>query len=115
MADVVDLTHLLDTIQDFPPVRRVLLATAGTMALIFVTVGLLAHYGSDRLIPDITPGALPGYHISESRTEIIDPYVWILILSALAATVLGLAAVITRRPGVGGPPVSDPAPQHAER
>jgi len=79
-----------------------LLATAGTMALIFVTVGLLAHYGSDSLIPDITPGALPGQHISESRVEIVDPYVWILILGALAATTLGFAAVITRQPGEDG-------------
>lgn len=75
-----------------------LLAIAGTMALIFVSVLLLAHFGADTLIPDITPAALPGQHISESRVEIVDPYVLILILSAVAATALGLAAVLTRRP-----------------
>jgi hypothetical protein len=75
-----------------------LLATAGTMGLIFVTVLLLAHFGPDSLIPDITPGALPGQHISESRVEIVDPYVLILVLAAVAATALGLAAVVTRRP-----------------
>jgi hypothetical protein len=75
-----------------------LLAVAGTMALIFLSVLLLAHYGPDRLIPDITPAALPGQHISESRVEIVDPYVLILILSAVTATALGLVAVVTRRP-----------------
>ena len=75
-----------------------LLAIAGAMALIFLSVLLLARFGSDALIPDITPGALPGQHISESRIEIVDPYVLILILSAMAATALGLAAVTTRRP-----------------
>jgi hypothetical protein len=74
-----------------------LLAIAGTLALIFVSVLLLAHFGSDSLIPDITPGALPGQHISESRIEIVDPYVLVMILSAVAASALGLAAVQTRR------------------
>jgi hypothetical protein len=31
VADVVDLARLLETIEGFPPVRRVLLATAGTL------------------------------------------------------------------------------------
>jgi len=75
-----------------------LIATATAMALIFGSVLLLAHLGPDSLIPDITPGALPGQHISESRTEIVDPYVLILFLAGVAATVLGLAAVATRRP-----------------
>jgi len=75
-----------------------LLATAATMGLIFAGVLLLAHFGPDSLIPDITPGALPGRHISESRVEIVDPYVLILLLSAVAATALALAAVFTRRP-----------------
>jgi hypothetical protein len=73
-----------------------LLAMAGTMALVFVSVLLLAHLGPDSLIPDITPGALPGQHISESRGEIIDPYVLILILSAMTATALGVAALVHR-------------------
>jgi hypothetical protein len=74
-----------------------LLATAGTMALVFLSVLLLAHFGSDTLIPDITPGALAGRHLSESRIEIVDPYVLILILSAVTASALGVSAVVTRR------------------
>jgi hypothetical protein len=31
MADIVDLSHLLNLLRDFSPVRRVLLATAGTL------------------------------------------------------------------------------------
>jgi hypothetical protein len=75
-----------------------LLAVAGSMVLIFVTVLLLARFGPDSLIPDITPAALPGQHISESRIEIVDPYVLMMVLSAVAATALGVAAVVTRRP-----------------
>jgi hypothetical protein len=75
-----------------------LLATAGTMVLVFLAVLLLARFGPDRLIPDLTPAALPGRRLSESRIEIVDPYVLILILSAVAATALGLAAVLSRRP-----------------
>jgi hypothetical protein len=86
-----------------------LLATAATMALIFLTVELLAHWGPDALIPDITPAALPGQHISESRVEIVDPYVLMLVLSALAATALGFAAVVTRRPAARRPPSAEPA------
>jgi hypothetical protein len=74
-----------------------LLAMAGTMALVFLSVLLLAHLGPDALIPDITPAALPGQHISESRAEIVDPYVLIMFLSAVTATALGLAALVTRR------------------
>jgi len=74
-----------------------LLAMAGTLGLIFLSVLLLAHFGPDTIIPDITPGALPGQHISESRAEIVDPYVLIMVLSVVAASGLGLAAVVTRR------------------
>ena len=79
-----------------------LLATATTMALIFGGVLLLAHLGPDRIIPDVTPQALPGQHLSESRIEIVDPYVLILVLGGIAATALGLAAVVTRRRPVAG-------------
>jgi hypothetical protein len=77
-----------------------LLATATAMVLIFAGVVALAHWGPDSLIPDITPHALPGHRIAESRIEIVDPYVLILVLSGLTATALGLAAVVTRRPAV---------------
>lgn len=75
-----------------------LLATATTLALIFAGVVALAHWGPDAVIPDVTPAALPGHHITESRVEIVDPYVLALVLAAIAATALALTAVVTRRP-----------------
>jgi hypothetical protein len=75
-----------------------LIATAGTLVLIFAEVLLLAQWGPDSVIPAITPHALPGHRVAESRIEIVDPYVLILVVSAMAATALSLAAVLTRRP-----------------
>jgi hypothetical protein len=52
------------------------------------------HQGSS-LIPNITPHALPANRVAKSRIEIVDPNVLILALSPIAATALGLAAVVT--------------------
>ena len=71
-----------------------------TLALIFAGVVVLAHWGPDSLIPNITPHALPGSRIAESRIEIVDPYVGVLVLSGLMATVLSLVAVVTRQGAV---------------
>ena len=78
-----------------------LLAMATAMALIFAGVVGLAHWGPDSLIPNITPHALPADRVAESRIEIVDPYVLMLVLSGLTATALSLAAVVTRRPVAG--------------
>ena len=43
------------------------------------------------------PTRCPATASAESRIEIVDPYVLIFVLSAMAATALGLAAVVTRR------------------
>lgn len=77
-----------------------LLAAATSMALIFVAVVLLASYGPDSLIPAITPHALPANRVSESRIEIVDPYILLVALGALTATALGVASVATRRPSM---------------
>ncbi|WP_433306107.1 hypothetical protein ACQP2F_19910 [Actinoplanes sp. CA-030573] len=81
-----------------------LVALTTTPALIFAAVVALAHWGPDAVIPDITPAARPGHHIAESRVEIVDPYVLVLVLAAVAATALALTAVITRRPAPSRPP-----------
>ncbi|BEL03316.1 hypothetical protein Q0Z83_015070 [Actinoplanes sichuanensis] len=70
-----------------------LLAVAGTLALIFAAVVALAHWGPDALIPNVTPHAPAGRQIAESRIEIVDPYIVVLVLSAVAATALSLTAV----------------------
>jgi hypothetical protein len=74
-----------------------LLAVTATMLFIFATVVAMAQWGPDRLIPAITPHALPADRIAESRIEIVDPYVLLLVLSAIAATTTSVTTVITRR------------------
>jgi len=76
-----------------------LLAITTTTVLIFAAVAGLAQWAPDSLIPAITPHALPADRIAESRIEIVDPYVLLLVLSGIAATALGLAAVVTRKRG----------------
>jgi hypothetical protein len=83
--------------------RRALLAAlltgAITLALIFCAVVLLASYGPDAVIPPLTPYALPADRVAESRIEIEDPYVLVLVLGGLAATALAaVAAAPFRRP-----------------
>jgi hypothetical protein len=86
-----------------------LLAAATAMALISAGVVGLAHWGPDILILAITPHPFPGNRVAESRIEIVDPYVLILVLSAMAATALGLAAVVTRRPAADHRPSAERA------
>jgi hypothetical protein len=74
-----------------------LLAGSIALALIFFAVGLLASFGPDAVIPAITPHALPPDRVAESRIEIVDPYMLVLVLGALAAAALSVAAVTTRR------------------
>lgn len=76
-----------------------LLAASVTMVAIFFAVVLLARFGPDTVIPAITPYALPGHEVSESRIEIVDPYVAMIVLGGLAATVLSVAGLLARRPG----------------
>jgi hypothetical protein len=82
-----------------------LLATVVALTSTFVMLVLLAHHGPDRLIPAVTPDALPGHRISESRIEIVDPYMLVLMLGAVTATMLSAAAVVTRRPVTRRPAV----------
>jgi hypothetical protein len=76
-----------------------LIAVTTAMFFLFVAVGALAQWGPDWLIPAISPHALPADRVANSRIEIVDPYVLILVLSGAAATVTSAVAVITRRRG----------------
>lgn len=82
-----------------------LIAITSAMLFIFATVLVMAQWGPDWLIPAITPHALPADRVSESRVEIVDPYVLILVLGAVAATATSAVAVFTRRRVA-----NDPAP-----
>lgn len=68
---------------------------AGTVAalLIFGAVVILAAVGPAWLIPELTPHALPADRVSESRIELVDPYVWMLLFAGLTS----LTSVLGRR------------------
>jgi len=75
-----------------------LAAGAAAAAMIVILVAVLAGYGPASLIPDITPHALtPADRIAESRIEIHDPYVAVLVLGCLLAAALSAASVATRQ------------------
>jgi hypothetical protein len=81
-----------------------LVAAITAAALIVVLVWILAAYSPAGLIPDLHPHALtPAARVAESRIEIHDPYVGLAFLSALLATVLSVAGLVTRRPAAARP------------
>ena len=83
-------------------VRRLLAGLlAGTVAamLILTLVVVLSSYGPPSLIPDLAPAALtPADDLAQSRIEVVDPYLWILLLGAVMATVQSATALKSRRP-----------------
>jgi hypothetical protein len=78
-----------------------LLASAIASALIAILVVVLATYAPPSLIPAITPHALPADRVSESRIEIVDPYIALVVLGCVLAATLAAVSVATRRPAVG--------------
>lgn len=81
------------------PVKSLLAALlAGTVAqlLIFLLVVLLSA-GPAVLIPDLAPAALsPADDLADSRLEIVDPYVALLIFGGLTAMALSVVSLTTR-------------------
>jgi hypothetical protein len=75
-----------------------LLRAALHLAVVLGALGTVFAYGPDAVIPAITPDALPADRVADSRIEIVDPYVLVLVLGGLAATALAVATVSTRRP-----------------
>ncbi len=73
--------------------RAAALAGTASALLIFFAVGVLSSFGPAWLIPDLTPHALPADRVSESRIELVDPYVWMLLVAALSS----LPSVLGRR------------------
>jgi hypothetical protein len=80
-----------------------LLSAAVTLAVVFCAVVLLASYGPDSVIPALTPYALPADRVS----EVIDPYVLVLVLGGLVATALA-ATSLSRRHRLLAPPRDRP-------
>jgi hypothetical protein len=60
--------------------------------LVVATVQGLQRFGSARFVPDLTPAALPADRIAESRIEMTDPYIGLLLLGCLLGAALTVAA-----------------------
>ncbi|GAA4263054.1 hypothetical protein [Dactylosporangium darangshiense] len=75
--------------------------TAGTTGALLVLnlVMPLSAFGADRLIPQLMPPALPpAVQIAESRIELPDRYLWLLLLAWFVA----LAQWVAARPAFDG-------------
>jgi hypothetical protein len=72
---------------------------AGTVASIVILslVVVLSTFAPPSLIPDLAPAALTrADDLAQSRIEIQDPYIWILVLGCLIATLQSAAALASR-------------------
>lgn len=82
-------------------VPAVPLAATVTALGIWLLVSVLASVGPASLIPELAPHALtPADRLADSRIELVDPYVAVLLLGCLVAGFLSLSAfasVRTRR------------------
>jgi lysylphosphatidylglycerol synthetase-like protein (DUF2156 family) len=66
--------------------------------LIVMLVLALSSYGPPGLIPDLAPAALtPADDLAQSRIEVVDPYVGLLLLGCLLAVALSIASITTGR------------------
>jgi len=90
--------------------RLLAAACAGSVAALGIVdvVAVLTSFGPSRLIPDLAPAALsPADDLTQSRIELVEPYLWLLLFGALIALTQGLAALATRRPAALATRVDD--------
>jgi uncharacterized membrane protein YccF (DUF307 family) len=88
--------------------RAALIAGTTAALLIFNAVVLLGAFGPAELIPSLAPHALtPADRLANSRTELVDPYLWLLLLGWFVAIGQWAAARAPAAPAVG---VAPPAP-----
>lgn len=81
---------------------------AGTVAALLIVdvVAMLSAFGPARLIPDLAPAALtPADDLAQSRIELVEPYLWILLLGSLVAAVQCMTFLTARR---AAPVAADP-------
>jgi hypothetical protein len=91
--------------------RRLLGALyAGTVAStsILSLVVVLSVFAGPALIPDLAPAALTAADdLAQSRIELQDPYLWILLLGGVVAALQSAAALAARqRPAATGQPAA---------
>lgn len=66
--------------------RAALIAGTTAALLMFNAVVLLSSYGPAELIPSLVPAALtPADRLANSRIELVDPYLWLLLLGFFVA------------------------------
>jgi hypothetical protein len=59
---------------------------------------VLAGHGPAWLIPDLMPAALtPADRLANSRIELVDPYIAMLLVAAVLAVALTIGSLATRR------------------
>jgi len=87
-----------------------LLATVTACQALFFAAAVLYRYGPDGWMPYAGPGPLtPQAQVEQNRAEAIDPYVGLLLLGAVAATVL-VGMALTARWRARTEAVSTPLP-----
>ena len=78
--------------------RLLAAACAGMMAALLIVdvVAVLTSFGAPRLIPDLAPAALSrADDLTQSRIEVLEPYLLLLLFGALTAAALGVASLAT--------------------
>jgi hypothetical protein len=77
---------------------------AGTVAVLLIVdvVAVLSASGPARLIPDLASAALtPADDLAQSRVELMEPYLWLLLPGSLIAVGQCMALLSLRRPAPG--------------
>ncbi|SDZ43004.1 hypothetical protein SAMN05421684_4938 [Asanoa ishikariensis] len=74
-----------------------LTATVSSLGIVML-VDVVATVGAPELIPALVPLSLPpATQLAESRIELVDPYLGLLLLGAVAAATLGVRAIRAAR------------------
>jgi hypothetical protein len=80
--------------------RLLAAACAGTVAALLIVdvVAMSTSFGSPWLIPDLAPAALsPAEDLAQSRVELVEPYLWLLLFGSLITVLQGVASLATPR------------------
>ncbi|WP_433365899.1 hypothetical protein ACQPZX_36725 [Actinoplanes sp. CA-142083] len=109
------LTILLTPRRDpMAALRAALIAGTTGALLIFNAVVILSSFGPPDLIPSLAPHALtPADQLTNSRIELVDPYLWLLLLGWFVAVGQWMAARSPAAPAVTAPPPAIPAEEPA--
>jgi len=89
---------LLDR-RDGGAARAALIAGTTGALLVINVVTVLSTFGSAWLIPELVPAALtPADRLANSRIELVDPYMWVLLIGWFVALTQGISGRGGRQP-----------------